>query len=406
MRRVASEDRRSQAVVPRWCRFAWWLVLAGLAGLPLSALADPRPLPPEVEDNWDEILRALPGGGRDEPAPVDEAPAKAGDTPAKAGNNAPAKAGNNTPAKANNTPTKANNTPAKAGPTAPAWASDTSDDVAAQEAITKEWEAMEPAPADESTRGSRRSRHAKQDTKKKHSHDERTKPIKRGVSASYQGLIAQWHAPAPSDQTYLSDSTPALVFQVVGEPTPFVVLVPEDKGGPFDAEQLEVARAAFRGGDASSVNERLLGLIHRATRHFEAPFVNLVSGIRRDRGASRHTHGLAADIVLPGVEDEDLADFFRQQGFIGVGVYTRAGFVHVDVRDRSFFWVDPSPPGKSMKIRPVRADEAKAADEAAIARGEEPFVNPPRLSRALAKRAAKKRSKRAENGKKLTRPPS
>jgi hypothetical protein len=182
--------------------------------------------------------------------------------------------------------------------------------------------------------------------------------------------------------------------------------VPEEKGGPFDADQLEVARAAFRGGPESTVNERLLGLIHRATRHFEVPYVHLVSGIRRDRGASRHTHGLAADIVLPGVEDEDLADFFRVQGFIGVGVYTRAGFVHVDVRDRSFFWVDPSPPGKTMKIRPVRMEEAKAADEAAVARGEEAFVNPPRLSRALAKRQAKKRAKRAESPKRPARPSS
>mgnify|MGYP005814943775 CR=1 FL=1 len=199
----------------------------------------------------------------------------------------------------------------------------------------------------------------------------------------------------------MSETTPALVFHVVGEATPYVVLVPEEQGGPFQADQLEVAREAFRGGPGSQVNERLLGLIHRATRHFNVPYVHLVSGIRRDRGGSRHTHGLAADIVLPGVEDEDAADFFRAQGFIGVGVYTRAGFVHVDVRDRSFFWVDPSPPGKTMKIRPVRMAEAKAADEAAVARGEEPFVNPPKLSRALAKRSAKKRAKRAEVEKKV-----
>ncbi len=224
----------------------------------------------------------------------------------------------------------------------------------------------------------------------------RTRPIKKGVSPSYLALSAQWHAPAPTDQSYLSDTTPALVFQVVGMPTPVVVLVPEETGGPFEPEQLEAAREAFRAGPkAPPVNERLLGLIHRATRHFNVPYVHLISGVRQDRGGSRHTHGLAADIVLPGISDEELAEFFRQQGFVGVGVYTRSGFVHVDVRDRSFFWVDPSPPGKSMKIIPVLAAEAQAADAAAVARGEEPFVNPPRLSRALAKRSAVRRKKNA-----------
>jgi len=321
--------------------------------------AEPRASPAEVEDNWDEILRGLSGGGQDAQG---AARARASATGEKAGS---------------------------------------ARGQASEETIQKEWDALEPQ-AD--ARPSKPPRHAKKDTNKK-KRDERTKPIKRGVSAAYQSLIAQWHAPAPRDTAYLSDTTPAIVFQVVGESTPFVVLVPEETGGPFDPEQLEVARSVFRGGAETGVNERLLGLIHLATRHFEAPFVHLVSGIRRDRGGSRHTHGLAADIVLPGIQDEDLADFFRQQGFIGVGVYTRAGFVHVDVRDRSFFWVDPSPPGKSMKIRPVRAEEAKASDEAAIARGEEAFVNPPRLSRALAKRAAKKRAKHVEI-KHAGRPPS
>jgi hypothetical protein len=39
----------------------------------------------------------------------------------------------------------------------------------------------------------------------------------------------------------------------------------------------------------------------------------------------------------------------------------------------------------------VRADEAEAVDEAAVARGNDGFVNPPRLQKALRVRAAKKR---------------
>lgn len=353
-----------------------------------AAQAQSKALPAEVEDNWDEIMRLLPGGEGKAEEGVREVAARPAEPAAEelASGSARRKSKRDPKARgASGEPSGAEPSPSPKADAPPEAAPEPNQMSEAERA----W-LVEEAP----TKAGRPAR--KQTTSKKPPRDERTKPIKRGVSAGYQALRAQWHAPAPTDQTYLSDSTPALVFQVVGEPAPFVVLVPEEKGGPFDAEQLEVARGAFRGGPESRVNERLLGLIHRATRHFEVPYVTLVSGIRRDRGASRHTHGLAADIVLPGVEDEDLADFFRVQGFIGVGVYTRAGFVHVDVRDRSFFWVDPSPPGKSMKIRPVRMDEAKAADEAAVARGEEPFVNPPRLSRALAKRSAKKRAKRTE----------
>jgi hypothetical protein len=74
-----------------------------------------------------------------------------------------------------------------------------------------------------------------------------------------------------------------------------------------------------------------------------------------------------------------------------VGVYTRSGFVHVDVRDRSFFWLDPSPPDKHLKIQAVRAEEAKAADDAALARGQDSFVNPPKLQKALHVREKLKR---------------
>ncbi len=382
---------------------------SGLCNASLSR-AEPKSLPAEVEDNWDALMGMLsngdgpstarsgrapgPAASREAPsssAPVVEARQSTRDTTAREAS-LQARAPRARASKAAESRSKA--PPAWGDLELPSASSKPARDVAPTPAASALDEG-EGAPTIEEQPTKRPGRKTRKQalSKKKKPRDERSKPIKRGVSASYQALRARWHEEAPRDEAYLSETTPALVFQVVGEATPYVVLVPEESGGPFDADQLEVARAAFRGAPGTKVNERLLGLIYRATQHFQVPYVHLVSGIRRDRGASRHTHGLAADIVLPGVEDEDVADFFRAQGFIGVGVYTRAGFVHVDVRDRSFFWVDPSPPGKTMKIRPVRMAEAKAADEAAIARGEEPFVNPPRLSRALAKRSAQRRVK-------------
>jgi len=46
------------------------------------------------------------------------------------------------------------------------------------------------------------------------------------------------------------------------------------------------------------------------------------------------------------------------------------GFVHVDVRERSYFWVDTSAPGKRSRIRGILADLAAKSDSQASARGE------------------------------------
>ena len=47
-----------------------------------------------------------------------------------------------------------------------------------------------------------------------------------------------------------------------------------------------------------------------------------------------------------------------------------SGFVHVDVRERSYFWVDTSGPGKRSRIRGILADVAARSDAQASARGE------------------------------------
>jgi hypothetical protein len=212
--------------------------------------------------------------------------------------------------------------------------------------------------------------------------------------AGYIELRESWHAP-PDPGAYewvQTQPEPPLVLQVVGKPELFVL---EAHDGKFNDAALAVANEAFHGfPKGPGVCPRLLELIYKASRHFDVPFVHLVSGIRRDRGGSRHTHGLAADIVLPGVSDEDVAAFFRPLGFIGVGIYTRAGFVHVDVRSQSYFWLDRSPPNKKWKIQQVRGEEAKASDVAALARGEQPWPEPKRLSRALEKRLRTRRAVR------------
>lgn len=217
----------------------------------------------------------------------------------------------------------------------------------------------------------------------------------RAGNQNYEELKRSWHAPWPEAAD--ERAAPSLTLHPVAHAATPTVLSPEGPEGGFGEEQLAAASEAFgswKGGPR--VAPRLLDLIYHAALHFGVSHVHLISGVRHDRSGSRHSHGLAADIVLPGIEDDELATYFRAQGFVGVGIYTRAGFVHVDVRERSFFWLDRSPPGRRTKIVPERADEAKQADEAAIARGQSGYVNPPRLQKALHARH-KRRMRRAKS---------
>jgi hypothetical protein len=125
-----------------------------------------------------------------------------------------------------------------------------------------------------------------------------------------------------------------------------------------------------------------------------SPRTNRGACVRRSRSrASASCRGRAIDLVVPGASDEEVAKFAREQGFVGVGVYPVSGFLHVDVRERSYFWVDKSGPGKRSRTRGILTDVAAKSDAAAIARGEKaigPFVVASDVDAALAKSAPPK----------------
>jgi hypothetical protein len=219
------------------------------------------------------------------------------------------------------------------------------------------------------------------------------KPRPAKKKTAYDIARESWHAAAPPElcEQFKASEVPNMVLKVQGKDLTFV-LRPRSRAGGWDDEQLAIAKEAFGGWAAGPTpSPRTLDLVYAATLHFGCPYVTLISGIRKDRGGSRHSHGLAADIVLPGVDDEELAAYFRAQGFVGVGTYPRSGFVHVDTRDQSFFWIDNSKPNQRGRVVQVRKDESFAADEAARARGDGGFVNPPKLQKALKVRMARKR---------------
>lgn len=208
--------------------------------------------------------------------------------------------------------------------------------------------------------------------------------------ASYRVMRKRWHQKAPVGmvRAWQQQSPHPLVLRPVGDEDEFT-LVPDEAGRFLDRVSQRKVRRAFRhrSGKSTNIHPRVLELIYRAVKAFDAPWVVLVSGYRPGRATSRHTMGRAADVVLPGVSDSRLARFFRQQGFAGVGQYPLSGFVHIDVREKSYFWVDRSMPGGRGRRRPILRDATFKADRDARARGEEQVMAPGARSRGGADEA-------------------
>jgi len=101
------------------------------------------------------------------------------------------------------------------------------------------------------------------------------------------------------------------------------------------------------------LDRRTLQLAVRAALHFHVPEVQVVSAYRKPgrRREGPHGSGRAIDFKLRGVPARTLASYLRTLPRVGVGVYThpRTSFVHLDDRERSFHWLDASPPGRTWR---------------------------------------------------------
>ncbi len=147
-------------------------------------------------------------------------------------------------------------------------------------------------------------------------------------------------------------------------------MVPFDEAGAVTSRAAAEIADLFRsdgGVEAAPIDERLVRILYAISVHFDAPEVVIVSGYRTpesDGGRrSNHHHGRAVDIVVPGITNEAVAAYAREFGRVGVGLYPVSGFTHIDVRDRAFFWVDPSGPGEPLCTQAVLATVAREVDE-------------------------------------------
>ncbi len=119
--------------------------------------------------------------------------------------------------------------------------------------------------------------------------------------------------------------------------------------------------------EGQPLDRRALSLAIRAAYFFGASSIDVISGYRADsRGSSKHHAGEALDFKLDGVDTGLLAAHLRGLARVGVGVYThpRTRYVHVDVREQSYHWVDASPPGKTWREQSISDLKADARDRA------------------------------------------
>jgi uncharacterized protein YcbK (DUF882 family) len=167
-----------------------------------------------------------------------------------------------------------------------------------------------------------------------------------------------------------------LVLSTINHGETLAVAAFDDDGG-FSASDLERLAHLLRSAEGAEhpMEPRTLNLVYRLQRHFEVPEIRVVSGYRLPRPGSRSNHGLgrAIDLIVPGVSDEDVAKYARQFGFVGVGIYPTSQFVHLDVRARSYFWVDTSAPHRRNRERGILRDLAAKSDASALARGQSPI---------------------------------
>jgi uncharacterized protein YcbK (DUF882 family) len=181
------------------------------------------------------------------------------------------------------------------------------------------------------------------------------------IRAAYESVLGASSAP-PRVAAWAKD-LPALEVTAATHERAAIRLYEDD--GEVDPEaRAALERIAANDAAPHELVERVEQLLVRAAYHFANAEVYVVSAYRER--ASRHGTGEAIDFKLKGVPPRALAAYLRGLARVGVGVYTnpRTQFVHLDVRDQSYHWIDASPPGIHWREGTLRDASAAKRDAA------------------------------------------
>jgi len=124
--------------------------------------------------------------------------------------------------------------------------------------------------------------------------------------------------------------------------------------GSYNLDALERASHVLRCRRTEAekpISPQLLVLLSHIEDHFGGRPLEIVSGYRNQRKkTSNHYKGTATDIRIAGVSARKVREFSEtlDRGGMGIGLYPRSGFVHIDVRSSgSARWIDYSAPGSN-----------------------------------------------------------
>lgn len=140
-----------------------------------------------------------------------------------------------------------------------------------------------------------------------------------------------------------------------------------NEDGSYDVNALQAVSRLLRCKRTDAIKDiepRLVTILSHVYDHFGGRRLEIVSGFRNQRRTtSFHFQGAASDIRIAGVTPKKVRAFVESldEGGMGIGLYPRSGFVHVDVRPLpSYRWIDysRSNPDSSDK-RPPRGWKRK-----------------------------------------------
>lgn len=122
-----------------------------------------------------------------------------------------------------------------------------------------------------------------------------------------------------------------------------------------------------RSGHTIEMNPRLIQLLLRISQHFRAAELQIISAHRLADGVvtsetSQHNFGNASDIRVSGVSVDTLTQVAKDLGAGGVGSYYNNRFVHVDVREKRYFWRE-APAAPPRELSPADSANTDAASE-------------------------------------------
>lgn len=129
------------------------------------------------------------------------------------------------------------------------------------------------------------------------------------------------------------------------------------------------------GDVAEPLDARLVQLAFRAAYHFGGAPIVIVSATRKG-SPGKHGSGDALDFQLDGVKAPALAAYTRTYPRAGVGIYThpKTQYIHLDVREQSYHWIDASPPGVTWREGLLRDASRDKRDAAYVATSDLPEV--------------------------------